>query len=631
MTTTTNVSPLQIAGTPSLRPPRPGYVSLGFVSNRLVQRLEGETPTTILNTNNLADYVLPDRSVNGHSLEDDISLSTNDIGEGTTNLYHVQSDLSEVDPSTPSFVRNLPTFSHYHAILNKIGTALAQRGHLRFQGGGIFLSDSAADDRTIVAAGLGDEGGMKNPMEGQADLIASTDDSGTPGRIAVGSAGQVLAAGYGGEPVWSTPTANPLEMESDLIVGDVDGAPRRIAVGTSGKVLAIGANGIPSWSSQIANPISTAGDLITATSGGTPARLGKGSAGQTLQVLSSTAMAWADEADDPSQNFWPGNVLFNQNSYAAKPMFYPNVFVAAADGWTIYQDSADIANPSYAYPVPAEGPLGWETNDLCIERSVGNGNTAAQLLRIFRPFSSRETAPLVGKKVTLSLGFKADSGFPKTSAGYVRFFVVGTSNKASQTSINYYGNFPSLNSTLANSGNFYSFSTVAFARRSLTFEVPSTITQIVLAITHAPYQTGSSVASNYRLYIRRPAIRLGTSAAEPLLPSAEEDRLGMTNRFQRVFVQFSGPVEDGETVVQTVAFPIPMETAGNVICMRAIDASAPSAFPSADRLQITSANSRSFTVARTANATESNASFATWYHFAIPLWEFSDPIPAYNG
>lgn len=85
--------------------------------------------------------------------------------------------------------------------------------------------------------GVGD---FSNPMTTAGDIIKGG-SSGTPARLAVGTAGQVLTVS-GGAPTWQTPTGgftNPMTTVGDVIVGGSSGAATRLAKGTEGQVLAV--------------------------------------------------------------------------------------------------------------------------------------------------------------------------------------------------------------------------------------------------------------------------------------------------------------------------------------------------------------------------------------------------------
>lgn len=100
----------------------------------------------------------------------------------------------------------------------------------------IYQSDGSTWSTWSNVAGTG----FANPMTTQDDVIVGG-ASGTPGRLAKGSDGQVLTV----DPtthhlVWATPSAgfsNPMTTKGDLIVGDTGGSPIRKAVGSNGQVL----------------------------------------------------------------------------------------------------------------------------------------------------------------------------------------------------------------------------------------------------------------------------------------------------------------------------------------------------------------------------------------------------------
>jgi len=96
----------------------------------------------------------------------------------------------------------------------------------------------------------------------------------------------VAAADAGGG---SSGMTNPMTAAGDLIIGGAAGAPGRLAIGSSGQLLTV-SGGAPAWitgsgGSGMANPMTAAGDLIIGGSGGAPSRLGHGADFQKLQSL----------------------------------------------------------------------------------------------------------------------------------------------------------------------------------------------------------------------------------------------------------------------------------------------------------------------------------------------------------
>jgi len=137
-------------------------------------------------------------------------------------------------------------------------------------------------------------GGVNNPMTALGDLIIGG-TNGSPGRLGIGSAGQVLTV-VGGTAVWAIPAfVNPMTGVGDLIVGLASGAPSRLAVGANGLVLKV-ASGTPTWSPDVgfANPMTTLGDVITGGAAGAPQRLAVGTNGQRLAVVGG-APTWSTD------------------------------------------------------------------------------------------------------------------------------------------------------------------------------------------------------------------------------------------------------------------------------------------------------------------------------------------------
>ena len=156
---------------------------------------------------------------------------------------------------------------------------------------GKFLKSNgaAAPEWATPASGSG----LANPMTNTGDVIYSSDNSGTPARLGVGSTGQVLTVS-GGAPAWATPAfVNPMTTAGDLIRGGSSGAPTRLAIGTNGQVLGVN-GGALAWINNpagFANPLTTRGDLMVYGASGTT-RLALGTSGYALQS-DGTDTVWA--------------------------------------------------------------------------------------------------------------------------------------------------------------------------------------------------------------------------------------------------------------------------------------------------------------------------------------------------
>ena len=192
-----------------------------------------------------------------------------------------------------------------------------------------FDSDSALAGQTLVADGSGgaswqtpSASGMTNPMTTQGDIIIGG-SSGTPTRLAKGTAGQVLTMNSGAtSPEWATPSSTVYvgdispETQSggslaaigsvpiinnnyDVVWGNQTIGASNVTSGiaTSGQVLTANGSGGASWqtpsASGMTNPMTTQGDIIIGGSSGTPTRLAKGTAGQVLTMNSgATEPEW---------------------------------------------------------------------------------------------------------------------------------------------------------------------------------------------------------------------------------------------------------------------------------------------------------------------------------------------------
>jgi hypothetical protein len=135
----------------------------------------------------------------------------------------------------------------------------------------------------------GGGGLMTNPMVALGDIITGA-AGGTPARLAIGAAGQVLTVS-GGVPTWQNSAAgfvNPMTTQDDVIIGGAGGSATRLGVGLSGQFLSVNpVSGHIAWGE---GPLTTQGDLMYST-GSQAARLPIGTSGQILSV-SGSAPAW---------------------------------------------------------------------------------------------------------------------------------------------------------------------------------------------------------------------------------------------------------------------------------------------------------------------------------------------------
>lgn len=121
------------------------------------------------------------------------------------------------------------------------------------------------------------------PMTTPGDLIVGG-VAGAAGRLAVGTAGQVLTA-VAGAPAWAQPT--PMTAVGDLIRGGATGAAVRLPIGAETQALTV-VGGVPAWTPPtyggMTNPMTTPQDIIVGAAGGGAVRLGVGAEGQVLAV-----------------------------------------------------------------------------------------------------------------------------------------------------------------------------------------------------------------------------------------------------------------------------------------------------------------------------------------------------------
>ena len=145
----------------------------------------------------------------------------------------------------------------------------------------------------------------KTILDAKGDLVvASAAD--TPGKLAVGTDGQVLVANSGAPlgVAWATdPTADIVTTKGDILVATGPDTLVRLPVGTNDQVLVADSTTTEGvrWSSETdpnsinKSIIDAKGDLVVGTANDTPSRLGVGTNGQYLVADSATTegIKWA--------------------------------------------------------------------------------------------------------------------------------------------------------------------------------------------------------------------------------------------------------------------------------------------------------------------------------------------------
>lgn len=144
--------------------------------------------------------------------------------------------------------------------------------------------------------------GMLNPMTTDGDIITGG-ASGTPGRLGVGTNGQVLMVSSG-SPSWQTiPTQTGDHKVSTDGTDTANYLENKIEAGTNVSITkSLGKLVISSTDTGMLNPMTDVGDLIIGGASGAPTRLAKGYQGKVLKVGSST-LEWANDIgfDNPME------------------------------------------------------------------------------------------------------------------------------------------------------------------------------------------------------------------------------------------------------------------------------------------------------------------------------------------
>lgn len=152
---------------------------------------------------------------------------------------------------------------------------------------GQFLSNDGSSLHWVAA--------LSNPMTSTNDMIVGG-LGGFPGRLAVGSIGQILTINSSGNVAWTSGFSNPMTTYGDLIVGGPSGTQTRLAAGTPGQVLTVYDTGLGyyllEWASVLTNPMTTAWDIIVGGTGGTATRLAIGAA-NTVLFSNGSVISWS--------------------------------------------------------------------------------------------------------------------------------------------------------------------------------------------------------------------------------------------------------------------------------------------------------------------------------------------------
>jgi hypothetical protein len=138
--------------------------------------------------------------------------------------------------------------------------------------------------------------------------------------------------------------SNPMTAAGDIIVGGESGSPSKLAKGSAGQVLKSTSGGVE-WGtnpSGFENPMTAAGDIIVGGESGSPNKLAKGTAGQVLKA-GTGAIGWADESSSYSLPTASAETLGG---------------VKIGDGLTIDGGVLSADGQSYTLPIASSGTLG---------------------------------------------------------------------------------------------------------------------------------------------------------------------------------------------------------------------------------------------------------------------------------
>ena len=156
------------------------------------------------------------------------------------------------------------------------------------------ISQPTVNDATLTITQNGTSKGTFTANASSNVTIALTDTTYESKSAASGGTAESLVT-TGEKYTWNNKMSNPMTAQGDIIYGAGSGSPTRLAKGTAGQVLTMNSGATaPEWvtpASGMSNPMTTAGDLIVGGSSGTPARLGIGNNGQVL-TSNGTSASW---------------------------------------------------------------------------------------------------------------------------------------------------------------------------------------------------------------------------------------------------------------------------------------------------------------------------------------------------
>ena len=297
----------------------PGYLSTKITAGSNVSITNTGSALQVSAT----DTVWPDpMTTKGDIVFENASLQPDRLGIGTSG------QVLTVDSGLPSW-KTIPTQEGDHKVCTD-GTDTANYLENKIEAGSNVSITKSAGKLVIAST----DTGFANPMTAKGDLIIGA-NSGTPIRMAMGTAGQILTS-LGSDIGWTSPDhkvlasstdtsadylvskltagsnvsitnngtsleisatdtgfANPMTAVGDLIVGGTSGAPTRLAKGYQGQVLKVGSSGLE-WSADTGfdNPMEEQGDLILGSYDGVASRLPIGTVNQFLFSNGTTA-EWA--------------------------------------------------------------------------------------------------------------------------------------------------------------------------------------------------------------------------------------------------------------------------------------------------------------------------------------------------
>ena len=200
-----------------------------------------------------------------------------------------------------------------------------------------FQTGGTTPDAVVWQPDLAGGSSFTNPMTTTGDTIYSSDNSGTPARLAVGGANTVVHGGT--TPGYSAVVPGDLDVSADNTTADSTtghhGLLPKLGGGTTNFLRADGSWAAPPGSGSMSNPMTTTGDIIYSSDGsGTPARLAVGGANVLLHGGTTPAYSAVVEGDLGLTDITTANATTSAHGFLPKLDNNSAHFLNGAGAWS---------------------------------------------------------------------------------------------------------------------------------------------------------------------------------------------------------------------------------------------------------------------------------------------------------